>query len=58
METIYADSWSDIAQPCDMDLWVMKWRAAWPVFHGPVILSYILKAIWCMYIILLKYESV
>ena len=22
METTYADSWSDMAQPCDMDLWV------------------------------------
>ena len=58
METTYADSWSDMAQPCDMDLWVMKWRSAWPIFHGPVILPYILKAIWCMYIILLEYESV
>ena len=52
METTYADSWSDMAQPCDMDLWVMKWRSAWPIFHGPVILPYILKTIWCMYIIL------
>ena len=42
----------------DMDLWVMKWRSAWPIFHGPVILSYILKTIWCMYIILWEYESV
>ena len=58
MEPIYADSWSDMAQPCDMDLWVMKWRSAWPIFHGPVILSYILKTIWCMYIIILEYESV
>ena len=24
METTYADSWSDMAQPCDMDLWLMK----------------------------------
>ena len=36
-----------MAQPCDVDLWVMKWRSAWPIFHGPVILSYILKTIWC-----------
>ena len=50
--------WSDMAQPCDMDLWVMKWRSAWPIFHGQVILSYILKTIWCMYIILWEYESV
>ena len=24
METTYADSLSDMAQPCDIDLWVMK----------------------------------
>ena len=47
-----------MAQPCDMDLWVMKWRSAWPIFHCPVILPYILKTIWCMYIILWGYESV
>ena len=58
METTYADSWSDMAQPCDMDLWVMKWRSAWPIFHGPLILPYILKTIWCMYIILSEYETV
>ena len=28
METTYSDSWSDMAQHCDMDLWVMKWRSA------------------------------
>ena len=50
METTYADS-------C-MDLWVMKWRSAWPIFHGPVILPYILKTIWCMYIIPSEYNSV
>ena len=38
METTYADSWSDMAQSCDIDLWVMKWRSAWPIFHGTVIL--------------------
>ena len=58
MKTTNADSWSDMAQLCDMDLWIMKWRSAWPIFHGPVILSYILKTIWCMYIILWEYESV
>ena len=26
-------------------LWVMKWRSAWPIFHGPLILPYILKTI-------------
>ena len=51
-------SWSDMAKPCDMDLWVMKWRSAWPIFQCPVILPYILKTIWCMYIILWEYESV
>ena len=44
-----------------------KWRSAWPVFHrvvilpnfdGEVILPYILKTIWCMYIILCDYESI
>ena len=24
LEITYADSWSDLTQPCDMDLWVMK----------------------------------
>ena len=58
VETTYADSWPDMTQPCDMDLWVMKWRSAWPIFHGPVILPYILKTIWCVNIILWDYESV
>ena len=58
METTYADSWSDTAKPCDMDLCVMKWRSAWPVFHDPVILPYILKTVWYMYIIFWEYESV
>ena len=58
METTYADSWSDMVQPFDMDLWVMKWWSAWPVFHSPVILPYILKTIWCVYIILWEYESI
>ena len=38
METTCADSLSDMALPCDMVLWVMTWRSAWPIFHGPVIL--------------------
>ena len=46
-----------MAQPCDMDLWVMKWRSAWPIFGGPVILPYILKTIWHMCIILSEYDS-
>ena len=36
----------------------MKWRSARAIFHGPVILPYILKTIWCMNIILWDYESV
>ena len=35
-----------------------KYRSLWPIFHGPVNLLYILKTIWCMYIILWEYESV
>ena len=58
MKTTYADSWSDIAQPCDMDLWILKWRSAWHIFHDPVILPYILKTIWYMNIILWDYKSV
>ena len=34
-----------------IDLWIMKWKSAWPIFHSPVILPYILKTIWCMNII-------
>ena len=30
----------------------------WPIFHGPVILPYILKTIWCMNNIIWDYESV
>ena len=36
----------------------MKWRSAWPIFHGTVILPYIFKTIWCKNIILWDYESV
>ena len=58
METTYADSWSDMAQSCDNDLWVMKWRSAWPILHSPVILPYIFKTISFIYTILWDYESV
>ena len=53
---IVVQTW--MAQSCDIDLWVMKWRSAWPIFHSPVILAYILKTISCMYIVLWDYESV
>ena len=102
METTYADSWSDMAQSCDiwfvghevnvsmtfiswssgftlyledylmyvhhtLGLWISmthvwpknKCRSLWPIFHGPVILHYILKKIiWCTNIILRDYGSV
>ena len=35
-----------------------KRRSLWPIFHGPVILPYILKTIWYMNTILWDYESV
>ena len=39
------------------DIWPQnKCRSLWPLFHGPVILSYILKTIWCMNIIHRDYE--
>ena len=48
----------DFGQPCDIVLWVMKWRSAWPIFHGPLVLPNILKTVWCMNITLWDYESV
>ena len=33
-------------------------RSLWPIFHGPMILPYILKTVWCMNILLRNYESV
>ena len=35
-----------------------KYMWLWPIFHGPVILPYNLKTIWCMNIILWDYGSV
>ena len=58
MKTTYANRWSDISHHCDIDFWAMKWRSAWPIFHGPMILPYILKTICCMNTILWDYESV
>ena len=43
LETMTCGSWSDSLSP---------------IFHGPVILRYILKTAWCMNIILWDYESV
>ena len=41
------------------DVWPKnKCRSLWPIFHGQVILPYILKTIWCMNFILQDYESV
>ena len=43
----------------DLKVWPQnKHRSLWPIFYGPVILPYILKTVWCIYIILWKYESV
>ena len=55
METTKEDNWSNTAQPCDIELWVMKSRSAWPIFQGPVTLPYILKTISCMNIIVRDY---
>ena len=33
-------------------------KSLWSIFYGPVILPYILKTIWCMYIVLWDYKSV
>ena len=46
-ESVWPDSWPQ-----------NKWRSPWPLFHGPVILCYILMTIWCMNIILGDYGSV
>ena len=35
-----------------------KCRSLWPIFHGPVIVSYSLKTVSCMNIIIWDYESV
>ena len=35
-----------------------KCRSLWPIFHGQVILHYVLKTFWCMNIILWDYVSV
>ena len=35
-----------------------KCRSMWPVFHGPVTLSYISKTIWCMSVIFSGNETV
>ena len=41
------------------DVWPQnKCKSLWPIFHGPVILPYILKTIWYMNTILWNYESV
>ena len=41
------------------DVWPKnKCRSLWPIFHGPVILPYILKTIWYKTTILWDYESV
>ena len=44
-------------------MWYNDWqhnkcRSPWPIFHGPVILPYILNVIWYINIIIWDYESV
>ena len=44
-------------------MWPYVWpqnksRLLWPTFHGPVILPYILKTVWCMNNVLGDYDSV
>ena len=58
-------SWRLMYEHHYLGLWVSmtrsltsKYRSLWPIFHGPVILCYILKTIWCMNIILWDYWSV
>ena len=48
MKTTKADRWLDFGQPCDIDLRVMNWRSAWPIFHGPLIflISWRLFDVW------------
>ena len=46
-----------------MNIILWDYKSVWPdvwlkIFHGPVILPYILKTVWCMNIILQDYESV
>ena len=36
----------------------IKCRSLWPIFHGPLILHYILKTVWSMSILIWDYESV
>ena len=38
-ESVWPDAWPK-----------NKYRSPWPIFHGPVILPYILTTIWCIYI--------
>ena len=54
-ESVWPNVWP---QNKNRSLWPNKCRSLWPIFHGQVILPYILKTIWCMNIILWDYESV
>ena len=53
MKRMYADSWSDIDGPCDIDLWVRKWRSLDLRFTVQwfCLISW---RLWCMNIILCK----
>ena len=47
-EYYYLGLWVSMTQSFTQN----KYRLLWPIFYGPVILRYNLKAIWCMNIIL------
>ena len=47
-----------IMSQCDPMFDLQKCRSLWPIFHGPMILPYMLKSVWYMNIILQDYESV
>ena len=49
--TSYVGSMNQYDQTFDL-----KINVYWPIFHGPVVLPYILKMIWCMNIIIWDYE--
>ena len=52
--SLFLGSWINM-----IDVWPQsRCRPLWPIFHGPVILSYILKTISCMNIIVWDYGSV
>ena len=62
METTYANSWSDMAQPCDMDLWDINQYD--PTHDLKINVGHrnlyfmVLKTVPCINIIIWDYDSV